>query len=141
MVESKRRNGTARESVEVLGRALTEAVDAGITEEELLLMVVSAMSTTAPEQAVQGPSPEPEPIYEHGLVPRGLIDLPSAAQKYGRPISTLQAWVRRGHLATYGRLKAPARGGGYVLLLEADVIDKTNGPIKKGGRPRKIPVE
>ena len=69
-------------------------------------------------------------------LPEGLIDLPSAAEKYGVGVQTIHNWINRGHLSTHGRLRARARGGGYLLLLESEVRDRATAPKRKGGRPK-----
>ena len=144
MVDLGERNGTSRESLDRAIRAVADALAEGIGERELLDMVTTVAADIAVEQPeIPGLLPdvdEQEIIYTEDGVPEGLIDLPSAAQKYNCPVGTLQTWVRRGHLKTFGRLKAPARGGGYVLLLEADILDRVTAPVNKGGRPRKTPA-
>ena len=64
------------------------------------------------------------PIYDE--LPAGMIDVPSAARKYGRSTGTLRVWARSGLLAVVGRLRASAPGGGYLVFRDADVaaIDK-----------------
>ena len=75
-------------------------------------------------------------IYDE--VPLGLIDLRAAAEKYACPISKLHNWVHTEKLQSHGRLKAPAPGGGYLLVSEFELIKKLALPPNKGGRPRKI---
>ena len=75
------------------------------------------------------------PIYDE--LPAGLIDLPAAAAKYGRSRSTLHRWLNRRYIRLAGRLRAPARGGGYLVLYEEDLRRRLAGPVNKGGRPRK----
>ena len=74
------------------------------------------------------------PIYDK--LPDGLIDLPAAAAKFGRSRSTLHRWLNRRYIRLAGRLRAPARGGGYLLLYEEDLHRRLAGPVNKGGRPR-----
>ena len=69
-------------------------------------------------------------------VPDGLIELPAAAAKYERSRTTLHSWIRQGRLQPHARLKGPARGGGYLLIPEADVLALIANPPKIG-RPRK----
>ena len=88
---------------------------------------------------LQPPLPGLEPPGRdtvHDEVPAGLIDLPSAARKYGVPLGRIQGWVDKGTLNTYGRVKAPARGGGYRLVSERELEEKVHQPLSKGGRPR-----
>ena len=144
MSASRPNHGISSETLDRVSSAIAEALTKGVGAHALHDMV----STVAAEQAAEQVElsglfldlNDQEPIYTETEVPTGLIDLRAAAQKYSCPISTLQTWVRRGHLKTHGRLKAPARGGGYVLLLEVDVLDRVKAPPNKGGRPRKTPA-
>ena len=144
MVDLVQRNRKSRESLDRATKAIADALAEGVGERELLDMVTTvATDITVEQPEIPGmflDVNEQEIIYTEDEVPEGLIDLPSAAQKYNCPVGTLQTWVKRGHLKTFGRLKAPARGGGYVLLLEADVLDRATAPLNKGGRPRKTPA-
>ena len=79
--------------------------------------------------------PSDDIIYDE--VPEGLITLPDAAQKYRINIERLRGWVRYGHIRKYGKLKGPAPGGGFVLLLEGAVVEWMNAPRNPGGRPRR----
>ena len=137
MVDLSERNGTVRESLDRANSAIAEALAKGVDARELLDMV----TTVASEQLeIPGLFPdlnEEEPIYTDTEVPEGLIDLPRAARKYGHRIARLQRWVQRGHLKVYGRLKAPARGGGYLLLNEGELLERMSAPPNKGGRPQK----
>ena len=54
-------------------------------------------------------------------LPPHLIDLPSAARQHGRAGGTLHAWVKMGLLRNCGRLTAPVKGGGYIVLDRAEV--------------------
>ena len=58
----------------------------------------------------------------------GLIPLGDASRKYGCPIHRLRNWVYRGHLNEMGRIKGTARGGGYTLILEAQLQARVNSP-------------
>ena len=82
-------------------------------------------------------------IYEPGDLPEGLIDLPSAAarysDKYGVSEDAMRKWVNRGHVAKAGRVRAPARGGGYIVVCESELVEFMAQPRNKGGRPRKRP--
>ena len=119
-------------------KAIADALAEGVGERELLDMV----TTVAAEQLVEQPEisglfPDAEPIYIEDDVPEGLIDLPSAAERYSCRIPTLRQWILRGHLKVYGRLRAPAPGHGYLLVSEAELRDHMKAPRNKGGRPRK----
>ena len=77
-----------------------------------------------------------EVIYEPGEVPDGLIDLPSAAKKYGIPVRTLRTWVYLGRLPRRGRLKAPAAGGGYIVTVDEEIPRCRDNPRKPGRKPK-----
>ena len=77
------------------------------------------------------------PIYDD--LPDGLIDLPAAAAKYARSIKTLEGWLRTGRLRQAGRVKAPAPGGGYRVVEEADIVAILRDPPKRG-RPKHGPT-
>ena len=77
------------------------------------------------------------PIYD--VLPPGLIDLPTAAKDLGYSVKRLWRWVHRGRIKVRGRLKAPARGGGYPVVDEGELFAyKKIAGSNKGGRPRKI---
>lgn len=82
------------------------------------------------------PEDEGDTIYEPGELPEGLIDLPSAAKKYGIPGSTLRSWIQLGRLSRLGRLRAPAAGGGYVVVRQADIEHCRDNPRKRGPKPK-----
>ena len=133
MLESKPTN------TKELRRVIIDALTAGvITKDEILDMV----STAEPPAATNGSAPAERaagandlPIYTE--LPEGLIDLPSAATRYGCKGATLRMWVHRGHLRLMGRLKRSCTGGGYLVVSESDLKERLNTPKKKGGRPPK----
>ena len=106
----------------------------GLDELTLQSMVTEAYN--APQVNGAEPAPAAEVIYDE--LPEGLIDLPSAATKYGRPITTLRGWVHRGKLISVGRLRAPAYGGGYVVVDEESLKSVITNP-PKNGRPKLKP--
>ena len=69
-------------------------------------------------------------------VPEDLITLQEASDKYRRAYDTIARWVQRGHLTEYGRQRFPARGGGKVLISEAELVELLQNP-PKAGRPSK----
>ena len=75
------------------------------------------------------------PIFTE--LPEGLIDLPSAQKKYGCTRARFRNWVTKGQLKVHGRLRAPARGGGYLVVSEDELVDRLTASPNKGGRPRK----
>ena len=78
--------------------------------------------------------PADDIVYDQ--LPDGLITLTDAARKYGLNIGTLRTWVLLGYINKAGRLKGPARGGGFLLLSEDEVLARVNTP-RRPGRPRK----
>ena len=124
---------------DVLASMLEESVDSGIQVNEVATMVINAAyRSMAKETRVELLPMRPYPVYAE--VPEGCIDLPSAAKKYGLNIGTVREWVRQGRVAQVGRLKAPAPGGGYLLVNEKELQTCIGTPRAKGGRPRKTPV-
>ncbi len=59
-------------------------------------------------------------VYD--AVPDGLIDLPTAAARYGVTRNALHKRRSTGSLTTYGRLKGGSPGGGSILLSESEVL-------------------
>ena len=79
------------------------------------------------------------PIYE--TLPEGLIDLPTAAKKHGLSLRNMSRWVQKGQVKLQGRLRAPAAGGGYIVVSEADLLTYAHAPRNKGGRSRRtVPI-
>jgi predicted DNA-binding transcriptional regulator AlpA len=75
------------------------------------------------------------PIFNE--LPAGLIDVPTAVKQFGCQNSTLRRWIAKGLLPAHGRLRAPAPGGGYLVVSEEELVKHLSEPRKKGGRPRK----
>ena len=75
-------------------------------------------------------------VYDE--LPPGAIDLPSAARKYELHPKTVHDWVEKGYVKSLGRLRGSARGGGFVIVRENDLMEYIHAPRKKGGRPPKI---
>ena len=144
MLEPRPNHGISNEALRRASSAIADALAEGFDERELVEMVTTVAAEQAAEQVetleLFRDLNDEETIYTETEVPEGLIDLPAAAQKYNCPINTLQTWVKKGRLKTHGRRKAPARGGGYLLLVETEVLDRVKAPINKGGRPRKTPA-
>ena len=79
--------------------------------------------------------PNQVPMYDE--LPKGLIDLPTAGKKYGLNTGTVRGWVNKGELEVAGRLRAPAPGGGYLVVSEDELLTHIAEPRNKG-RPKKI---
>ena len=76
-------------------------------------------------------------VYGLDELPEGLVDLPTAVQEYGVLLTTLHAWIRRGKLIVHGRRRAPAVGGGYLVVSRSELQQLVDAPRSKGGRPPK----
>ena len=124
------------------------ALESGVPREELLGMVNIAYlemagGTTDPQAKGNGHNAtdldsenQGLPVYD--VLPPGLIDLPYARKKYGSSRERFANWVKNGRLKVVGRLRAPAPGGGYLVVAEEELITRLKTPPNRGGRPRKI---
>ena len=74
----------------------------------------------------------------HTELPDGTIDVPTALRKYDLKQSMLRAWIDRGHVLPVGRLRAPAKGGGYLVLNEAELQAYIAAPKHPGGRRKRL---
>ena len=115
---------------EALVRAVDGALAHGLTQEEIMALV---------QDRAQGAADQDASARVYTELPDGLIDLPSAAEKYGLHRQVLRDWVLKGRLQIYGRLRGSAPGGGFLVLKESDVQTQIAAPKSKGGRPRKGP--
>lgn len=129
-----------------LRKAMAEARDAGIEKADLISMVTDVYN--APQVSDRPPGGTPavngsrrlpltkgEVIYDEP--PGGLIDLRTAAEKYGCSVGRLRQWVKRGHLLPQGRLKARAPGGG-VVLVDDSLVQRLLLDPPKNGRPKTV---
>lgn len=83
------------------------------------------------EQVVTAVLPRPKETH-----PDNWVTLKEASAETGLGISRLKGWVHRGILEPRDRKKAPARGGGYLLVDIEDVRALKEDPPKPG-RPYK----
>ena len=138
MVESAIRNGASQASLEHLEGALIDAFKSGATKDDILTVIelkVAEHETAFQDHMPGFPQDDRDKVYTK--LPEGLIDVPTAAKKYNMATGTLRVWLRKGHLTLRGRLKAPATGGGYLVVHEAELAEYVAGPRNRGGRPRK----
>ena len=129
---------STRTTANDLRSAIEDALAAGVvTRDEILDMVptIDPQPANGHETAVPATSADDLPIYTE--LPEGLIDLPTAARKYGCHLQRFYMWVHRGHLTCRGRLRAPSRGGGYIVVSEEELKTRIGSVSEKGGRPRK----
>ena len=117
--------------------AIERARDEGIHPAEMVSMIIAVENETQPTNGAHSFEPD-SVIYEPGELPEGLIDLPSASKKYGIPVRTLGAWVRRGKLPKRGRLRARSPGGGYIVTVEAMIPYCRDNPLKTGRKKRVV---
>ena len=107
---------------EAFRAAIERAQEDGLSLDDMASMITAAGTEHFNSNGSVHPTEPSDVIYEPGELPGGLIDLPSAAQKYGIPNATLRSWVRLGKLPKCGRVRAKAPGGGYILTRE-DLIE------------------
>ena len=134
MIEKIDTTRVAEDLREILKTALADGVGQG----ELVSTFATIMTEADredPELAELAEERWDHPIYDE--IPPGLIDIRTAAERYNCTIKQLQAWIRRGHISSYGRIRGPARGGGYHLVKEKQVVERMAMPPNRGGRPRK----
>ena len=137
MLQSEVQTAARAAHLDYLSQAALQALTAGATQAELMTSLSAALENY---QARQEPLPgflpcDAEMVFDE--LPPGLIDLPSAARKYAIPRRTIQTWVRTNKVRSYGRLKGSARGGGYLLVDERELVDYHGCP-KSRGRPKKL---
>ncbi len=125
----------------VIDRALDAGVDAD-TFTDMVAERVKARRVSDADDIVglldadeMPPGDAGDVIYDE--LPPGLIDLPTARDRYGKNISAMREWVKKGHVRKVGLRRAPARGGGYIVVDEGQLVAYMNCPKNKGGRPKK----
>ena len=123
-------NTKTTQATEDLQEALEAALASGLTQGDIVSMVAGAMKH-AEEAGCQAALPNfPQYGQKKAFreLPPGLITLPEAARKFRINRYTLRSWVNDGKIATYGRLRGRAPGGGFLLLNESEVIAYKDGP-------------
>ncbi len=124
--------------------ATDAALRSGLTKEELIALLQTKDPVANNGAAVLDYCPAPlgdnllsddYPIFTE--LPEGFITVPDAGRKYGISRRTIQGWLRTGRLELRGRLRGSARGGGYMVVNETELVTYMNAPRNKGGRPRK----
>ena len=128
-------NDSGREAFRV---AIERARADGLSFDDLANLITTAANDERSGSAADSAQPN-DVVYERGQLPEGLIDLPSAARKYGEEYGVsadaMGQWVRRGRVAKAGLLRAPAPGGGYLVVRELELLEYMRRPRNKGGRP------
>ena len=122
-----------------LSDAVLQALTAGASPTDLMATISATI--TDYQASIQESIPglltcdDAEVIYDE--LPDGLIDLPRAAIDFGISQQTIHTWIRAGKLCKKGRLRGPAKGGGYLLLCKVELSQRVNEPRSRGGRPKK----
>ena len=125
MVQSTEQITRAKTRLAVLESEIRDALADGVSLGELRELVSTLLAERRNHQ-----TPSDVPIYQE--LPPGLIAINEAARKYQRSRRTFQAWIRRGLLELKGRLRAPARGGGKLVVSEAELVALMANPPRPG---------
>ena len=130
---------TTEQTIDTLRDAIEAALESGTPRSKIVAAVADTIAEA--EARYSGMSVLPSNNGDNCLIfdelPVGLIDLPRAAVKYGCQVQRFRKWVDRGIIKSYGRLRAPARGGGYIVVAESELVAHLASPPNKGGRPPK----
>ena len=121
-------------SAEDLRAAIGVALSSGVSEGEILSMGATVAADTG-QPELPGFEDPGLPIYDE--LPDGLIDLATAAERYGCKPHRIYMWVYRGRLQERGRLRGPGKNGGAIVVCENDLLERMNAPPNKGGLPKK----
>ena len=137
MLKSGARNGSNPRALNRLGEAVAEALDSGVSEEELQTMLKTAVAEhqTGHQTWLPGfPNEGQDTVYDE--LPPELVDLRTAASEYGCSIHRLRSWVHRGHIKSLGRLRGRAPGGGVHVVSREELMSKLAMPLNKEEDPR-----
>ena len=133
-------NGVSSQSkLDALNAALTDALGSGVTTRDILTMLSTAVAEQETEQRSLPGFPEEGQDFVYDELPPGMIDLPAAAEKYGVPKRNIRAWVYRGRLQSYGRLRGSAPGGGFHIVSEEALEVELAKPVRRGRRQTRAP--
>ena len=137
-----------QEAITHLNHAVDVAAASGMPGDEILTMIadrIKFQQMPLPEVETAGDiaafltnatAHDERPVIYDALPP-GLIDLPSAARKYGVNLKTATGWLKRGRIPRMGKIRAPGRGGGYNITSEREFAEMAKLPKNVGGRPHK----
>ena len=128
---------TTEDLQSVIHRAVKESRDAEAVTKAITNMVAVSLRELTTETLAANTPREDEGFVIYDELPPGLIDLPTARTKYGKALPTMAQWVRKGYVTKKGLRRGSARGGGYIVVDEDELVRYMNGPRNKGGRPRK----
>ena len=139
MLQAEVQTAARSASLEGLSEAVLQALTAGASPTDLMATISATITDyqASRQESIPGllTCDDAEVIYDE--LPDGLIDLPTAAQKFKLPTATLHTWLRKSHIHSRGRRRASAPGGGVLVLDEAEIAEYIVAPKPKGGRPRK----
>ena len=122
-----------RVALNALRTQVLTARGAGASEGDIQ-QVVTTFSVVSAGRGRGEEAPAPGlPMFS--VAPEGLLTLRGAADEFNRSVQALRNWVWRGHLKVRGRLRAPARGGGMVLVAREDLESLLQNPPRRTGRP------
>ena len=113
------------------GTAVATALRSGFDRNAIIRMVTSELENQATKDLPEEPA---EVVYD--VLPEGLIDLPSACERYGVNVTTANGWMRKGQITRLGKKRAPGKGGANVTS-ETAFVERMRRPNDVGGRPRK----
>ena len=116
--------------------ATREALQAGASEKDLQAMLKTEITDSQVHHCETCPPDNYDPDTVYTELPEGLITVPEAARKYRINRRTIQTWLRQNYITSKGRLRGSARGGGFVLVSEAELVRYIATP-KRIGRPPK----
>lgn len=121
----------AGKDAEAIADMVAERISDVVDLDDVATMLAEAPSADTPHEE------DGVVIYERSELPSGLIDVPTASKKHGVSRRTMLHWIADGHVKLAGKVKAPARGGGYNVVCEDELLAYKNAPKNKGGRPKK----
>ena len=117
----------------------TEAMrEVGVPDETIEMVVETALADHDARQVDFFDQVEERMYVEE--FPEGLITIDDAANKFDLNRGTVYAWVQKGYIRERGRLRAPGKGSGKIVLEEAEFQEFLKIP-RKTGRPRKVPTD
>lgn len=127
------------QAAHALERAISDALDSGITGDEIGQMATAQEIRTLNQLAMElGEAATNDELPVYPVAPPGMIDLATAKRDHGVKPSTARDWIDRGELPVLGRIRG--RGGTRYLVCEKTIAQKAKLPKNRGGRPRKTPL-
>ena len=129
MVQSAKQNARTASHLAQLEAEIRDAVANGVSLRELQELVSTIVTENERGDL---------PIYlSESDLPPGVIPVSEAARKYSKNRGTIHTWIRAGHLQIVAKLRGPARGGGFNLISEAELVALI-ADTPPMGRPKRI---